>query len=308
MNHKKAYSVVVAYNPDMDVLLNLIIQLSKQYDKVILSDNGGGKITTDYKIHNLIYMNNGYNIGLGAALNKALRYCEYENALYVALFDQDSSIPNNHLDDLMFAHDQLKKQDIKCIATAPLFYDRREALKKYFPFYKRTNYRIRKINPLPLSTQLVEVDWIITSGMLINMTLFDKHFFNEELVVDYTDTEWCFRVGNVGCKLYGVAAVTMGHALSDEPARRVMGFWLLKYSPLRRYYYTRNTINLLKLSYVPFAYKLRLLGGSMIRIFTSVYADEGKLNSFKAIVLGFKDGFSNKTGLIDKKTLQSIKS
>lgn len=307
MDKKKAYSVIVSYKPDIDVLATLILQLSEQYDKVILIDNGGADVINSHKIHNLIYMDNGDNIGLGAALNKALSYCENNNADYVALFDQDSSIPSNHLTGLKNAHDLLISNKVSCIATAPLFYDRREEVKKYFPFYKSKNLSIEKINPLPLSNQLVEVDWIITSGMLINMRLFKKQYFDEGLIVDYTDTEWCFRVGKVGYKFYGVPAVVMGHALSDEPAKRMFGFWLLKYSPIRRYYYTRNTMRLLKLSYVPFIYKVRLLAGSLIRIFTSIYTDEKKISSLKAIFFGFKDGLLNKKGLIGMQTLNRIK-
>lgn len=306
MDKEKTYSVIVSYKPDIDVLTTLIMQLSEQYDKVILCDNGGADKINSYKIHNLIYMDNTGNIGLGAALNKAISYCENDNAHYVALFDQDSSIPSNHLSGLKSAHEQLISQNVSCIATAPLFYDRREKERKYFPFYKRNNLKINKIIPLPLSNQLVEVDWIITSGMLINMTLFNKQYFDEGLIVDYTDTEWCFRVGRVGFKLYGVPAVVMGHALSDAPAKRMFGFWLLKYSPIRRYYYTRNTIKLLKLDYVPFVYKIRLLAGSLIRIFTSIYTDEKKLSSLKSIVFGFKDGLLNRKGLIDLQTLNNI--
>ena len=70
----------------------------------------------------------------------------------------------------------------------------------------------------------------------------DGLHYDERLMVDYTDTDWCFRARAAGWRLFVLPSVRMPHAISDAAPIRVMGLRLLRYSPLRRYYYFRNTV------------------------------------------------------------------
>lgn len=84
---------------------------------------------------------------------------------------------------------------------------------------------------------LVKVDVLITSGMFISTHAWiEGSRYNDGLFVDFTDSEWCFRVRDLGYTLYGCLNVEMGHALSDAPPVKILGFSFLRYSPVRRYF------------------------------------------------------------------------
>jgi rhamnosyltransferase len=88
----------------------------------------------------------------------------------------------------------------------------------------------------------------------------------------------------------------MAHQLSDAPPVTLMGLNFLHYSPLRRYYYFRNTVAFCKKVYVPWIWKLRMLVGSCIRIPVILVIDSAKFDSFNMIVKGLLDGIRGRAG------------
>ena len=89
----------------------------------------------------------------------------------------------------------------------------------------------------------------------------------------------------------------MGHALSDSAPIQFLGLKFLKYSPLRRYYYFKNTVIFCKLDYVPSAWKRRLMFGLFIRFFINFIIDNQKILSFKMMLSGVVDGIRYKAHL-----------
>src|SRR5690606_15932879 len=116
------------------------------------------------------------------------------------------------------------------------------------------------------------------------------HTYNEELVVDYTDTDWCFRVRREGYRIFAVPKICMPHSLSDSPPVRILGVHLLRYSAVRRYYYFRNTLFFVRQRYVSAAWKRRLLLGLVVRFLSNAWLDEKPLRSIKLSVRGLADG------------------
>ena len=84
--------------------------------------------------------------------------------------------------------------------------------------------------------------------------------------MDCTDMEWCFRVLALGFRLYGIHSTSMPHELGSGANSRTMGLTILGHSPMRRYYYARNTVRLLKLSHISAGWKIRMLLGLVARI------------------------------------------
>lgn len=302
-NSIRTAGVVVGFHPEVAVLSKLLITLSTQVDVLILVDNGGSGGLNDLdeiKNSNFIYINLEENKGLGAALNIGIKAAVERGAEFVALFDQDSAPPGHLVSVLLASHRQLADRGIDCAAVGPVFYDRREDAKQYFPFYREVNRKITSTYPSNSMDRIVPVDALITSGMLVNVRVWTEGgTFDEGLFVDYTDTEWCFRVRHQGQALYGNLDVEMGHAPSDAPPARLVGFSFFRYSPIRRYYYFRNTVFFLLSDAVSFAWKKRIFMGLGLRFFVNIFIDNEKWKTTKMMTLGIRDGLKKKSGKWD---------
>jgi rhamnosyltransferase len=296
----KVTALVVSYFPDDAVILKLMQSLASQVDHLILIDNGGGESAAAAAKSmgiGLEHINLGKNLGLGHALNVGFERAAALGAKYVATFDQDSAPLPDLIDSLKKVHQDLEAKGVNCAAVAPVFFDRRESAKVYFPFYYEEEGRILSATPATSSENVVETDVLITSGMLVRTDVWTNGVhYDEGLFVDYTDTEWCFRARSQGYRLFGCLRVEMGHAPSDAPPARVFGFSFFRYSPLRRYYYFRNTVKFCLAPYVSWTWKRRLSMGLALRFGVNLVIDEKKWRSFKMMLLGALDGFRGRTG------------
>lgn len=283
-------AIVVGYYPDYLVLNNLLLRLLDQVDCLVFLDNGGGKDFLNQfpsKKEKVQYIDFGTNMGLGFALNHGFELALENKCDYVATFDQDSELPENMIANLVDAHLALQVKGENCAAVSPIFYDRREGEKKRFPIYKEADGLIRVLSTSDDEKGLVEVDVLITSGMLVKASTWKSGLhYDPKLFVDYTDTDWCFRVRAAGLKLYVCLDQEMGHALSDAPPVRFLGRNFFSYSPIRRYYYFRNTLFLVRQQYVSWAWKKRLTLGLAIRLIVNILIDKNKISSFRMMWLG----------------------
>ena len=242
------------------------------------------------------------NKGLGYALNTGFTEAIKNKCEYVATFDQDSAVDDGLISKLLNQFLEIEATSVKCAAVAPVFFDRREGTKTYFPFYQEIDGKIISKTPLNTSEQYVEASSLITSGMLVKASAWESGLkYDESLFVDYTDPEWCFRARNLGYKLFGCLNIEMGHAPSDSPPARFFGFSFFRYSPLRRYYYFRNTVRFCLLPYVSNTWKKRLSLGLALRFFVNVAIDEKKLSSLKMMSLGLIHGILGRSGAFTKK-------
>lgn len=297
---KKTAAIVVSYNPNIDVLTSLLMSLAPQVDSLILVDNGGGEaVANDPRVSQLLahYLLLDKNYGLGYALNKGFSIASAGGAEFVYTFDQDSDPAFDLLPKLLSAFALLKNQDKDCVAVGPVFYDMREIDKVFFPFYREIQGRIQSFRKGACADLYVETDALITSGMLVDIKAWQSGIqYDEGLFVDYTDTEWCFRVRAAGKKLYGCLNIEMGHSPSDSPPARIFGLSFFRYSPLRRFYYFRNTVMFCRKPYVSPAWRQRLYLGIMIRFFVNLIIDTNKLQALNMMIKGISRGFRNKSG------------
>jgi rhamnosyltransferase len=296
----KVAAVIVGYNPDDDILLQLIESLSKQVFITILVDNGNSKkvyLEALKKGMYLKYIDLGTNKGLGYALNIGFEIASSMSLKYVTTFDQDSLPDENMIAALVQAFEELSLTDKSIAAVGPRFFDRREKEKVYAPFCREENGRILYIDNKSVSHKYVNVDTLITSGMLISTKVWISGVkYNESFFIDYTDPEWCFHARSFNYKIYGCLNVEMAHAASNSPPLRIFGYTFFRYSPLRRYYTVRNILYFCSLPYVSFAWKRKLLIGVIPRIIINVLIDEEKLKSIKMMLLGLSHAFQKKYG------------
>ena len=293
-------ALVVGYQPEFPTLDALLLTLLAEAQWVVLVDNGGSQNFLQNapearaRVH---YLAQPGNVGLGAALNAGFAYLAAQQCAYTITFDQDSAPPAGMLATLHEHHRSLQQRGISCAAVGPRFRDRRAGGQPLFPLYQQQGAFIRKVPLQPATTPEHEVDVLITSGMMVNMAAWQAGLhYNPGLFVDYTDTDWCFRARAQGWHLYANLQAEMGHALSDAPPVKFMGLTLLRYSPLRRYYYFRNTLYFLRQNYVSWAWRRRLFAGLLVRLVGNVWMDDATTRSARFILRGLRDGIRGRLG------------
>ncbi len=285
--------------PDSAALDFLLCSLLEQAQCVFLVDNGGSAAYLSplpNELARVHYMDMGGNAGLGAALNKGMPAARAAGLRYVITFDQDSAPGPGMVAALLDGLHALQSDDPACAAVGPLFHDKREDGIHYFPVYREAEGGI-KVIPGAEVAGLQEVDVLITSGMLVDYNAWANGLLYEEgLMVDYTDTDWCFRARAAGRRLFVLPSVGMPHALSDTPPVRVMGVHLLRYTPVRRYYYFRNTVYFVRRPYVSPAWRRRLLAGLLVRLGSNLFIDEQRLRGLSMSLKGLWHGLRGRLG------------
>jgi rhamnosyltransferase len=301
VSNKKIWAFIICFYPENTKLITLVERLVDQVDSIYILNNGGLRDEIReklVKISNIVICDYESNLGIATALNRGLRLAEFENVDFAITFDQDSEPLLNHVSMLLDSWDKLninKISTIKIGAIGPVFFDDRKKEHEYSFSYAK-GLIVHKVKST-IKQNIVEADILITSGMLFPLTLWrDDIRFKESLFIDLVDTDWCFRARAKGYKHFGSFNVRMKHAMSDSHPVRVFGVSILKYSPLRRYYYFRNCISLIKKSYTPIAYRIRFTIGLIVMLLCSPIIDEHKLQSIIFILKGILDGFREKLG------------
>ena len=155
---QKIIAVVVTFNPDKFLLLELINSLS-QIDGCIIVNNGGelnylhdfsskGKITQ---------IDMPKNVGVATALNAGCILAEKKGADFIITFDQDSKPEVNMIDNLINAFKALTKSGINIGALGPVQIDRRTGHPS--PFLTPVRWK-RKLSHIR-ENQMIEVDHVI---------------------------------------------------------------------------------------------------------------------------------------------------
>jgi rhamnosyltransferase len=266
---RKVAAIIVAYLPAPAQIGRLIAALVIECEIVYVMDNGGGReaITDSLRTHpsvRIVDMNG--NRGIGEALNLGFQMAKMAGVTYVATFDQDSQPPEGLAGALVKATEQIASDGVRVAAVGPQTVDIRSGTRVEHRFMRRQMGWPAAVKYTSASNY-IDVDFLITSGCLISLAAYEVVGpFDGELFVDCTDMEWCFRARARGFQLYGVHSTSMPHELGNGANARVMGITLLGHSPVRRYYYARNTVRLLKLSHVAAGWKVRMLAGLAARI------------------------------------------
>lgn len=252
---KNIIAVVVTYNPTIN-LGKLISSLENQVKKIIVVDNGSSK--KEFLVDNsstsieLITLPN--NLGIAAAQNIGIIKGIEEKTDYFVFFDQDSQIKSDMIVGLQDSFEEISKST-KLAAVGPVFYD---------PDYNFIYPQI-KLKPILGRERIIpsdnedpiEVSFIISSGTFTSAEVInDIGLMNEELFIDYVDTEWCLRALDKKYKFYALPKVKMAHTIGDDKIKFLL--WNLPvHSPWRRYFRMRNMYVLFSLKYVPFSMKFR---------------------------------------------------
>jgi rhamnosyltransferase len=224
-------AVVVTFRPQPAVLANLA-KVRQQVEMVLVVDNGSSpeSLAPFYALPadpGFTLIENRVNLGIAAALNAGARWAKAEGFEYVALFDQDSTVTDGFIQAMLATYELHPRRDRLAIVT-PLQVERTTGL-------SRGQECAKDGGPLVA----------ITSGSLMPTTVFDQcGWFEEELIIDGVDHEYCFRARAHGYTLAQCRDALLLVSVGSERCHEVLGLKIMArhYSAKRRYYITRNRL------------------------------------------------------------------
>ena len=294
---KKTAAIVTLYYPKGDITRRMT-DLSGQVTALILSDNtpDGNNAALFANIPNAVYLANGANLGLSAALNRGLATPEAQDSDYVFFFDQDSAVPPKHIEIMVRDWEMLEK-DHRIGLLGP----------SYFDEITETMDADSAMTPDDCTEPYRSIEQMITSSMMSQYNIMRQiDFWNEEIFLDYADYDLCWRLLRADYELFITRNTQMRHKLGegfvwafDLISRQ--RFKLAYGAPIRRYYQTRASVKLLRSGYVPKAWtKWLWLNLTLRRYFELVYLpDKWKMSCYHA--RGIWDGLRGKCGELSAK-------
>lgn len=301
MRHK-VVAISVTYNPGSGEIERLVGSALPQVAGLVVVDNGSrDDVRTRLPLGsspNLRYISLGDNYGIAAALNRGIESARKEGATHVLLLDQDSTLADDMVARLLDAAAASEAQGLKVAAVGPRYLDPRQENPP--PFIRIEGLRLHRCRCDP-SNAVLPVDYLISSGSLVPMAVFDAvGAMDESLFIDYVDIEWGLRAKVKGFQSFGVCNATMYHNLGETPIH-FFGKNLPLHSPLRHYYHFRNAVALYRSGWVPGNWKI--VDGYRLLLkfgFYTLFA-KPRLQHFRMMSLGIWHGLAGRCGRLDRK-------
>ncbi|QRV02255.1 glycosyltransferase family 2 protein [Arcanobacterium phocisimile] len=290
MNFSAISAVVVTYHPqDVNELLG---NLALQCTEVIVVDNSEVPpehlIDTCNKTHARL-LSLGKNVGIAAAQNIGIDLALNHGAEAIILFDQDS-VPGSSL-VLELAH--YLADDVAAVGPTP--YDGDEPL-----VYTDHTWGPKRPRTRLDSTEPIDVSFLLASGCLIRAdVLREVGFMPAEYFIDHVDLAWCMRARAYGYRLLAIPTVQLPHSLGDKGIKiKGRSKTIHVHSPIRNYYLTRNTIEVMRNPDLPLRWRIRY--GYWITRFAAftllTSSDRGMRGEL--ILRGVRDGLRRRMGKI----------
>ena len=256
-------AIVVSYNPDLPVTLELLSTLNESRCDFIVIDNHSSNIealraaaAAFEKCRSFIALDQ--NIGQAAALNQALKEVADANYELALLFDQDSKIDISFVSNMLNAWQVA--QDVapgKVAALGPRLVEPRSG--RRMPFRAFTHLFERQEHRNTAHPELIDTAFLITSGSLLPVApLAVIGHMRSEYFIDNVDLEWCFRARAKGYRLFGTECATLQHRIGEDSANPLVRRGVIvQHNALRYYYSTRNRLHLHRQPYAPVVWRLK---------------------------------------------------
>ncbi|WP_250657397.1 glycosyltransferase family 2 protein [Alkalimarinus coralli] len=292
-------AVIVTYMPNLESLSSLLKTLSGQCERMILVDNASNQndqLSDLAKAYSCTTILLHENIGIAAAHNMGIIEAISLRSSHVLLMDQDSEPAPDMVYQLLKAEEEIKTFGHKVAAIGPEHRDART--NKPSPFISSKNISVGKVSSPDANARWCKADFIISSGSLIDINVFnDIGMMEEPLFIDCVDIEWGFRAASKGYQCFGAFDAKMIHAIGDKPLLLFGGArQITMHSPLRHYYFYRNLMVLCKRGYLPGSWKAHVLFKSILQLIIFSTLTKQRKEHFLMIVKGVYHGLTNRLG------------
>lgn len=283
----RVIALITYFNPTRENIENTNI-IAKQVDKVFIFDNSSySSIKHNYfKSSNIKYYTLGKNYGLSGAFNFLLKNENFKwyDDDFIIFFDQDTKIKLQHIEILKNEYIHLLEDGYNVGCIGPFFFNNSNNKIEVPKLKKRVN------------TKTFNVKSVITSSMLTQYsTLVKVNFWNENIFLDLTDWDLCWRLEKLGKKCFMTKETIINHSVG-EGEKKILFFHLRIGKPFREYYQTRDCLYLLKEGYVPIRFKCRFILNVTVRPILHIVFLDNKKERYKFIKKGFVDFMHKKTG------------
>ncbi|MCL2485685.1 MAG: glycosyltransferase [Endomicrobia bacterium] len=293
-------AVIVSYN--CDKVFRCYNSIVNQVDNILIIDNAtqDSKIISELKnLENankqLKVIYNPDNFGIAKALNQGLDYALSIKAEWLLTLDHDSEIPENTVSKLFTDYDKLTETEKNQCAVIALKYIERNIDTHGLP--RQGSAFPRNDGQATIHLSFKKIKYAMTSGNFVKVSAAQKTGgFEEKMFIDQVDNDFDFRLRKNGFTILESKNHYILHEIGLSQKRS--GFTIRNYSPLRRYYLSRNCVYILKKHFFFDTLNVsRIFIGSIFGgIFKITFFESDKINKYKHIFLGIKDGIFNKYG------------
>ncbi len=241
------HAVIVAHQPNLAVLDQVIQAISPQVEVVHVVHNGVG--LTGHWPANIRLLELGANLGLAAAQNRGIQAADQAGAQAVLLLDQDSVADSDLCTALHAAWMQARADGrFNVAAIGPQLRLSEGPPGGIIRLSWRRGYALR---PVPLEADWLACDQLMASGTLMPLEAWRRiGGFCEALFIDRVDTEWCLRAQAAGWQLIAAPRAVLYHRLGIGRETLRLGPWKVgsvnTHSPGRYYWMVRNALWLLR--------------------------------------------------------------
>jgi rhamnosyltransferase len=291
-------AVVVLYRPNGELLLQQFRALRPQVDRVVYFDNGGGadvlRATGILDNSGAQLIGDGSNVGLASGLNVSMLSLGPQG--HALLLDQDSVPAPDLVATLLRGFHAPHGSRRPVVAVGPAIVDELESRPEYFTRLRLLrNQRIS--SAADAATEFFDVDFLITSGTLVDLQRLPAAGLNDEsLFIDCVDFDWSFAATAHGFALLATFSTTLSHRRGDDLMRTPGGFPIRIHSPARLYYMHRNRVRLYTRSYVPLAWKVHDVGRLIVKAGLLMIFVPQRGARLRAILRGLRDGLRQRGG------------
>jgi rhamnosyltransferase len=291
-------AVIVTYNPSIPELAEQVSAMRREGLQIIIVDNASTncEAMTD-AIQSLdpvsiTVQKCTENLGLAAGQNLGIAEARRRQATHIIFFDQDSIPQPGFLRALLDAETNLESRGVLFSAVGPATYDPGTNLP--YPITRYVGPFIQRY--APQGTELVEATFLIASGCLVKTHVLDQvGNMLSDLFIDYIDVEWSLRARSKGLRCYVASGARMSHRIGDARVK-IFGRTISAHSPLRRYYLVRNSFLMLRLPYIPLAYKVREIFLNLMRIGVFLYLSDDRSEYLRQTRRAVADGIAGRFG------------
>ncbi len=281
----KILGIVSAFYPDLDELEHNIKSFLPWIDYLIIWENTPAeksnieRLLNKFDSHKVGMRTTGQNEYLAFPINSCLRDIESEDYTHLLIMDQDSCFVSSDFERYINLIDQYPSKDVAA-------------------FGPNTRYTLKK------DVAVSEVESIILSGGIYPVNILKRlNGFNEELLIDAIDNEYCFRAIANNYKIILMYEVNLEHQVGYRH-KHWTGLTIVPYSAQRTYYYLRNTFWLWEKypEYFEKSYKKSFVKYRVIYRSLKIFLEEDSLRKLKAIFFSIRHFKNKKMGRFDRFT------
>ncbi len=284
------WAVVVAYHPDIPSIKQLCMQLQLSGARVVVVDNTEtpmlktAYLPTGSKLHSL-----HANTGIAHAQNVGITSALTEGARIIVFFDQDSTFEVDFISQLV-SKLRLGMPDV--VAPRCLDVETQVVLpsqRLLSSGMARPIYRNADLEPFP-------VDIVISSGTAVTREAIEHvGLMDEDLFIDFVDTEWCLRCRSKQVSIRVVPTAVMLHRIGSRSVSEA-GLTITIHSPLRCYYQIRNSLHLFRRDHIPRIFAAKELLSVLINRLLLLRHVRYRGSYLKAYAQGLRDGILGRVG------------